>query len=245
MKILLNGARGRMGQVIVALAEVQGDVIAAALDQGETASAAAWQACEVVIDFSTHEATAALVQLAAAHHKPVVIGTTGHDAAETSAILAHQGTIPIVWSGNYSIGVNLLFYLTEQVAATLTNDYHPEIVEMHHRMKKDAPSGTARHLVEAILRGRQWPQTAVRYGRDGITGERPDEEIGVHALRGGEVVGEHTVIFAGPGERLELKHQATDRRIFGQGALAAAQWALGQAPGLYTMQDVLELGGKG
>lgn len=242
MKILLNGARGRMGQVVVALAKTKGDVITAALEQGDTPTAEQLQLCDVVIDFSSHEATAALVALAAAHAKPVVIGTTGHDEAETSAILAHTAHIPIVWSGNYSIGVNLLFHLTEQVAATLGQDYHPEIVEMHHRHKKDAPSGTARNLVDAILRGRQWPTSVARYGRDGITGERPDEEVGVHALRGGEVVGEHTVIFAGPGERIELKHQASDRRIFGQGALTAAQWAIGQSPGLYTMLDVLDLG---
>ncbi|MEO0726928.1 MAG: 4-hydroxy-tetrahydrodipicolinate reductase, partial [Bacteroidota bacterium] len=185
--------------------------------------------------------TTSAASMAAQHKTPLVIGTTGHDDAERVAILAYQEHLPIVWAGNFSLGVNLLFFLAERVAATLPISYHPEIVEMHHRMKKDAPSGTAENLVEAILRGRSWSADTVKYGRSGITGERPDEEIGVHALRGGEVVGEHSVHFAGPGERLELKHQATDRRIFAEGALVAASWLLDQKPGLYNMQDVLGL----
>lgn len=234
MKIYLQGASGRMGEAVKIAAAKEGYEV---LDDTPEAIAKA----DVLIDFSSHEATAPLVAAAAAQAKPVVIGTTGHNEAERQDILQHTHTIPIIWAGNFSLGVNLLFYLAEKVAATLPLSYHPEIVEMHHRHKKDAPSGTAEHLVQAVLRGRSWSAETVRHGRNGITGERPDDEVGVHALRGGEVVGEHTLIFAGPGERLELKHQATDRRIFAEGSLVAARWIIGQQPGLYDMQDVLEL----
>lgn len=240
MKIFLNGADGRMGRAIQQIAPTEQADIAVVATR-EAVPLEAIKQCDVVLDFSSHEATASLVAAAAKAGKPVVIGTTGHTAAEKATILKYQEDIAMVWAGNYSVGVNLLFYLTEKVAATLTNDYHPEIVEMHHRMKKDAPSGTAENLVEAILRGRAWPEDKVRNGREGITGERPDEEIGVHALRGGEVVGEHTVIFAGPGERLSLQHQASDRRIFAQGAIVAARWVLDKPAGLYSMQKVLGL----
>lgn len=240
MKVFLNGAQGRMGKAISAIAPNEKAVIQIAATR-EQPQLETIDTCDVVLDFSTHEATLAIATTAAKAGKPIIIGTTGHTEEEKAAILEYQTQIPIVWAGNYAVGVNLLFYLTEKVAATLTNDFHPEVVEMHHRMKKDAPSGTAENLVEAILRGREWSADKVKNGRSGITGERPDEEIGVHSLRGGEVVGEHTVIFAGPGERLELKHQASDRRIFAQGAIVAARWALNQTAGLYNMQDVLGL----
>lgn len=240
MKIFLNGAEGRMGKAISAITDQENAVVEIAATR-EQPQLEAINTCDVVLDFSSHEATLSIAAVAAKAGKPLIIGTTGHTAEEKTAILEYQQKIPIVWAGNYAVGVNLLFYLTEKVAATLNNDFHPEVVEMHHRMKKDAPSGTAENLVEAILRGREWSADKVRHGRSGITGERPDEEIGVHSLRGGEVVGEHTVIFAGPGERLELKHQASDRRIFAQGAIVAGRWALDQAPGLYNMQDVLGL----
>lgn len=240
MKIFLNGAQGRMGKAITAIAPDEKAAVSIAATR-EQPQLEALSTCDVVLDFSSHDATLALAAAAAAARKPLIIGTTGHTAEEKAAILEYQQKIPLIWAGNYAVGVNLLFYLTEKVAATLGHDFHPEVVEMHHRMKKDAPSGTAENLVEAILRGRSWSADKVRHGRFGITGARPDEEIGVHSLRGGEVVGEHTVIFAGPGERLELKHQASDRRIFAQGAIVAARWALDQAPGLYNMQDVLGL----
>lgn len=241
MNLLLNGAAGRMGQAVAALAEGHGTYITVALGNGDAAEPHI-AACDVVIDFSFHTATEPLVALAAAHGKPVVIGTTGHSAAERAAILHHAERIPIVWAGNFSIGVNLLLHLTEQAAALLSTDYHPEIIEIHHAKKKDAPSGTAENLVSAILRGRAWSPSVVRHGRSGITGERPDAEIGVHAVRGGDVVGEHTVLFAGSGERIELKHQATDRRIFAQGALTAAHWVRTQPAGLYGMREVLGMG---
>lgn len=240
MKIFLNGSDGRMGQAVIkACSENEVEVSVQATKEDQQLDALA--ECDVVVDFSHHDATAGLVAAAAQAGKPVVIGTTGHSPSERESILEHTERIAIVWAGNYSVGVNLLLHLTEKVAKILPLAYHPEIVEMHHRHKKDAPSGTAANLVEAILRGRSWEEDTVQNGRAGQTGERPDEEIGVHALRGGEVVGEHTVIFAGPGERLELKHQASDRRIFAEGALVAARWVSDKAAGLYTMQEVLGL----
>ena len=197
--------------------------------------------CDVAVDFSFHEATRSLAELAVAHGKSLVIGTTGHSEEDRTAITQLASQIPIVWAGNFSIGVNLLFYLTSKAASILSPDYNPEIVEMHHCLKKDAPSGTASRLAEIIRQARQLTPNHERHGRKGITGERPREEIGIHALRGGEVVGDHTVIFAGPGERLELSHKAADRRIFAQGALKAAKWVSMQAPGLYSMQDYLGL----
>lgn len=240
LKILLNGAQGRMGVAIQAVAAESNAVIAAAVDLGEDAEAHI-DACDAVIDFSFHTATLPLIEIAARHGKPVVIGTTGHDEEERKAITAYAGQLPIVWAGNYSVGVNLLFYLTGKAATILGAQYHPEVTEMHHRHKKDAPSGTAERLVEVILGARGLTPDQVQHGRQGITGERPDAEVGVHALRGGDVVGEHTVYFAGPGERIELTHRATDRKIFAQGAIRAAHWVLGKKPGLYNMEDVLGL----
>ncbi|MEZ4984123.1 MAG: 4-hydroxy-tetrahydrodipicolinate reductase [Saprospiraceae bacterium] len=240
MNILLNGSKGRMGQAITRHALEYDVFIAASLDRDDDALAA-MPHCDVVVDFSFHTATVPLLELAAEQGKPVVIGTTGHQAAEQAAIRTLSQQIPVVWAGNYAIGVNLLFYLTEKAAAILHSDYHPEIVEMHHRMKQDAPSGTAMNLAEAILRGRGWQQDALTFGRQGITGERPDQQVGIHALRGGEIVGDHTVIFAGPGECLKLQHTASDRRIFAQGALTAARWVRNRPPGLYNMQDVIGL----
>ena len=229
-----------MGQAISEIAPQLNAEIVAEIDEGDD-PALSINNCEVAIDFSFHEVTLPLARLAAEHKKPLVIGTTGHSNKERDAIIATSTDIPIVWSGNYSTGVNLLFYLTSKAAEILGPDYNPEIIEMHHRFKKDAPSGTAERLIEVVQEARSIASEQTRHGRKGITGERPDNEIGVHALRGGDVIGEHTVMFAGPGERIELTHRATDRTIFARGALIAAQWALGKAPGLYSMQDVLGL----
>ena len=149
----------------------------------------------------------------------------------------------MVWAGNFSTGVNLLFYLTEIAARVLdtSSDFDPEVVEMHHRLKKDAPSGTADRLLEILKKSRKLNDEQIAHGRSGITGERPSEQIGSHALRGGDVVGDHTVYFAGIGERVELTHRATDRKIFAAGALRAAKWVAAQPPGLFSMQDVLGL----
>lgn len=240
LKILIHGARGRMGRAIVEAAGEGDFSVVAEIDAGEDPSAAI-DACEVAIDFSAPAATVSLARLAAARGRPMVIGTTGHSAEEKAAVHESAWKVPTVWAGNFSIGVNLLFHLTQRAAAVLSDEYNPEVVEMHHRLKKDAPSGTAERLLEILLNARALDRDQVRHGREGVIGERPAAEIGVHALRGGDVVGDHTVIFAGPGERLELSHKASSRRIFAEGALRAAAWVVEQRAGLYDMQDVLGL----
>ncbi len=240
ISILLNGARGRMGEAVALAATDLGLSISVAVDAGDDI-AAALPGCDVIIDFSSHQATSALLESAIAHRKPIVIGTTGHDAEEKKRLLALAAQIPCVWAGNFSVGVNLLFALTRRAAHILGSDYDAEVVEMHHRFKKDAPSGTAARLLEIILEERKLTTSALRHGREGITGERTSTEVGIHALRGGDVVGDHTVMFAALGERLELTHKASDRGIFARGALRAAQWVVSQKPGIYDMQDVLGL----
>ncbi|MDE3085101.1 MAG: 4-hydroxy-tetrahydrodipicolinate reductase [Verrucomicrobiota bacterium] len=238
--ILLNGAKGRMGQTVIAVAAEMGVKIGAAVDAGDDPGKN-MAACDVVVDFSSAQATRALLEITVAHKKPIVIGTTGHSAEEKKSLLALAARVPCVWAGNFSVGVNLLFALTQKAAHVLGPDYDAELVEMHHRFKKDAPSGTAARLLEIILEERKLTAKMLRHGRSGLTGERTSAEIGVHALRGGDVVGDHTVIFAGLGERLELTHKASDRAIFARGALRAAQWVAGCVPGVYDMQDVLGL----
>lgn len=201
-----------------------------------------FRAAEVVIDFTAPEATAAHAELAARHGVALVVGTTGLTAVHEAALADAARKVAIVRAANFSIGVNLLLALTERVAATLGPDYDIEIVEMHHRHKKDAPSGTALALGAAAADGRKVPlaKAAVR-GRDGITGERPLGAIGFASLRGGDVVGDHTVMFATDGERVELTHKASHRRIFAKGAVRAALWVKGRPPGLYSMRDVIAL----
>jgi 4-hydroxy-tetrahydrodipicolinate reductase len=200
-------------------------------------------AADVAIEFSTPEVSVRHAGISAAHGTAHVIGTTGL-SSEQAAQLARAGArVPIVWAPNMSLGVNLLLGLTEQVARALGPDaFDIEIVEIHHRHKVDAPSGTALALGEAAARGRgvDLEQAAVR-GRDGLTGARRAGTIGFAALRGGDAVGDHSVIFAGVGERIELVHRASDRRIYARGAVHAARWAQGRAPALYGMADVLGL----
>lgn len=240
ISILLNGSRGRMGQAITNAATEASVRIGAALDAGDDIASQV-PLCDVIIDFSSPHATQGLLELALAHQKPIVIGTTGHSAEDKVRLLALAEQVPCVWAGNFSIGVNLLFALTRRASAILGADYDVEVVEMHHRFKKDAPSGTAARLLEIIMEERKLTAEALRHGRAGITGERTPNEIGVHALRGGDVVGDHTVMFAALGERLELTHKASDRGIFARGSLRAAQWLVGRKAGLYDMQDVLGL----
>jgi 4-hydroxy-tetrahydrodipicolinate reductase len=240
LKIMINGAKGRMGQAVASAAAEAGVAVGAAVDVGD-ALAPALAGCDAVIDFSSHAATRALLEAAVAQRKPVVLGTTGHNADEKRRLLELAAQVPCVWAGNFSVGVNLLFALTRRASAVLGSDYDAEVVEMHHRFKKDAPSGTAARLLEIILEERKLDRTALRHGREGITGERRPTEVGIHALRGGDVVGDHTVIFAALGERLELIHKASDRGIFARGALRAAQWVVGRPAGVYDMQDVLGL----
>jgi 4-hydroxy-tetrahydrodipicolinate reductase len=214
--------------------------LGAAVDVGDDLHAGLAKS-DVIVDFSFHSVTKGVLELAVAHHKPIVIGTTGHPAAEKNELLALAAKVPCVWAGNFSVGVNLLFALTRRAVGVLGADYDAEVVEMHHRFKKDAPSGTAARLLEIILEERKLTADALRHGRKGITGERQPAEVGVHSLRGGDVVGDHTVIFAALGERIELTHKASDRAIFARGALRAAQWVATQKPGVYDMQDVLGL----
>jgi len=242
LKILLCGAGGRMGQAISSIAGDHGCSVTCPVDLGDD-PAEGIASCDVVIDFSLREATLPLARLSAEHGKPMVIGTTGHEPTEKAEIEEISSKVAMVWAGNFSTGVNLLFYLTEQAARVLDleSDFDPEVIEMHHRLKKDAPSGTADRLIEILKASRELSDSNVAHGRSGMMGERPMREIGSHALRGGDVVGDHTVMFAGMGERVELTHRATDRKIFAAGALRAARWVHSQLPRLYSMQDVLGL----
>ena len=239
-RILINGAKGRMGQALIAAAGELKLSIGAVVDAGDDLPAAL-ASCDVIVDFSSHQATRGVLEAAIATKKPVVIGTTGHSTEAKAELLRLATQVPCVWSGNYSVGVNLLFALTRRAAQVLSSDYDAEVIEMHHRFKKDAPSGTAARLLEIILEERKLSADALRHGRQGITGERQPTEVGIHSLRGGDVVGDHTVMFAALGERIELTHRASDRGIFARGALRAAQWIVSQPGGVYDMQDVLAL----
>ncbi len=199
---------------------------------------------DVAIDFSQPAGMAETAQQLAANNIAWVIGTTGLGAAEQAAVEEAAQRIPVVMAPNMSLGVNLLLQLVEEAAAALRGrGYDIEIVERHHRRKKDAPSGTALGLGQAAARGMQWSLDEVaQHGRSGVvSGDRPSEEIGFHAVRGGDFIGDHTVIFAAEGESVELSHRATSRDTFAVGALQAAQWVAGREPGLYTMRDVLGL----
>ncbi len=241
-RIIITGAKGRMGQTLVSCAARLPDLqLVGQIDQGDDLQSVIGQS-DVVIDFSFHNATASIAELCATNKNALVIGTTGHSDSERSQIVNLKSKIPIVWSSNYSTGVNTLFWLTRKAAEILGPDFDLEIVEMHHRLKKDAPSGTAKTLAEILADVRQQQLVKViRHGREGIIGERAAAEIGMHSIRGGDVVGDHTVIFATNGERLELAHKASSRETFANGALRAAQWVVQQKPGLYDMQDVLGL----
>ena len=241
-RVIITGAGGRMGKALIACATHFRDLeIVGRIEVGDDLSAVI-AGGDAVIDFSLHSATPEIVALCARHKKAVVIGTTGHSEAEKSEITSRKTEIPLVWSSNYSTGVNTLFWLTRRAAEILGTDFDLEVVEMHHRLKKDAPSGTAKTLAEILADVRhQSLETVARHGRAGIVGERTPQEIGIHSLRGGDVVGDHTVIFANNGERVELTHKASSRDTFANGALRAALWAVQQKPGLYDMQDVLGL----
>ena len=239
--IIIHGSKGRMGQAIIACAQrTDGVEVIDAIDIGDNLSSVI-NGCDALIDFSFHDATLNAATLCAKHKKALIIGTTGHTEQEKTDIIKYQSEIPIVWASNYSTGVNTLFWLTRKAADILGPDFDLEVLEMHHRHKVDAPSGTATTLGEILLDVRSQQKDSLRHGREGITGERTDEEIGMHSLRGGDVVGDHTVIYAGAGERLELTHKAASRETFANGALRAAQWAVGREPGLYNMQNVLGL----
>lgn len=241
-KIIITGAKGRMGQAIETCASRDSHLqIVGRVDKGDDLRAVI-ELGEVVIDFSSHGLTPEVAALCAAHRKALVIGTTGHNDSETFMIKKAIASISVVWASNFSTGVNTLFWLTRKAAEILGPGFDLEVVEMHHRLKHDAPSGTAKSLVDILAKVRHLhlPEAA-RPGRQGITGERTPNEIGIHSIRGGDVVGDHTVIFAANGERVELTHKASSRDTFANGALRAARWVVKQPPGLYDMQDVLGL----
>jgi 4-hydroxy-tetrahydrodipicolinate reductase len=241
VRVLLLGAKGRMGQAIADAAAKTEIEITAGLDIGDDI-AQAIRECDVVVDFSHPNASSELGRACAEAKKPAVIGTTGHSKAEREALEKLAGSVPVVLSPNFSVGVNALFWLTRKAAQMLGDGFDLEITEMHHRLKKDAPSGTAKKLAEILCEVRELDYTKdVRHGREGLIGERPAKEIAVHSIRGGDVVGDHTVTFAGAGERLELSHKAASRETFALGALRAARWIVGKKPGLYSMEDVLGL----
>ena len=268
-KVLIVGAGGRMGLAmarLIAQRAVPGLELVAAVDRagapllGQDAGVAAGVPAlgvvlgadlaaglaarpDVAVDFSSPAATAATAAQVAAAGVPWVVGTTGLGAAEQAAVAQAARKIPVVLSANMSLGVNLLYALVAQAARTLAGlRYDCEIIERHHRRKKDAPSGTALYLGEAAAQGFGWNLKDVAVdGRTGIPGERPEKEIGFHAVRGGDVVGDHVVLFAADGECIELSHRATSRDTLALGALRAAAWIPGRAPALYGMRDVLGL----
>jgi 4-hydroxy-tetrahydrodipicolinate reductase len=266
MRLVIAGAGGRMGRTLIqAIAAAKGITLAGAVeatgsavighDTGELAGlgpssikvvsavAPLLTSADGLIEFTMAAATPALAELTAAAGIVHIIGTTGHSAGEEAAIAKAASRAPIVKSGNMSLGVNLLAALAKRVAQTLDENYDIEILEMHHNKKLDAPSGTALMLGRAAAAGRgiNLAVHSVR-ARDGMIGARRAVDIGFASLRGGTVVGDHSVIFAGPAERIELTHRAEDRMIFARGALHAALWARGKKPGLYSMVDVLGLG---
>ncbi|MEI8182621.1 MAG: 4-hydroxy-tetrahydrodipicolinate reductase [Desulfomonile sp.] len=265
MRIAVSGAAGRMGKRIVALGnehpqlEVSGALeIAGHAAQGKDAGEIAgigtmgvaitdnvkkvFENADVLVDFSAPQVSVENVKAAAAAGKAIVVGTTGFSEEQKRLISEQAGKTRCLVAPNMSLGVNLLFNLAAHVARALGNDYDVEIVEAHHKMKKDAPSGTAQRLAEVIsdALGRDL-KTAGVYGRHGVVGERSPNEIGVMALRGGDIVGEHTVMFVTGGERIELIHRAHSRDAFARGAIQAALWLVSRPNGLYDMQDVLGL----
>jgi 4-hydroxy-tetrahydrodipicolinate reductase len=224
MRLLLIGAAGRMGKTVVDLASDDPEIdIVAQCDLGDPIEPA-MENCHTAIDFSHADTTDEICSAASRHNKPLVIGTTGHSREQHQTIKEAARSVPIVFASNFSVGVNVLFWLTRKAAELLGSDFNPEIIETHHKMKKDAPSGTAKTLAEIL-----------------VAGQKTKNEIPIRSIREGEVIGEHTVTFTGPGERLELTHRAASREIFARGALRAAKWVVGKPPGLYSMQNVLGL----
>ena len=241
-KIAVIGSKGRMGKAILDLARADKTLqITGEGDYGDDL-AKVTAGAQAVVDFSHRSATEAVLKAAQAAKAACVIGTTGHTEAERGLITAASHKIPLIHSPNFSMGVNLLFYLTGQAAKALPEGFDPEVIEIHHRLKKDAPSGTAKRLVEVLAEARRTkPEVVARHGRTGEPGERTEDEIGVHAVRGGDVVGDHTVLFAADGERVEITHKASSRMTFAKGAVRSALWLHKRQPGLYDMQDVLAL----
>ncbi|HET8721483.1 MAG TPA: 4-hydroxy-tetrahydrodipicolinate reductase [Nitrospira sp.] len=265
INVIVAGAAGRMGSRLIALIrEGEAFTLAGAVegkghralghDAGETAGvgkmgvpitddvAALLDRAEVVIDFSAPEATLRHLRAVAERRRAMVIGTTGLNAAELNELKSLAGQVPCVFSPNMSVGVNLICKVISEMAKTLGDDYDIEVIEAHHRLKKDAPSGTALKIAEVLARAvnRDLTQVGV-YARKGLIGERKKQEIGIQTIRAGDIVGDHTILFGGMGERIEVTHRASSRDTFARGALRAATWVVRQPPGLYDMMDVLNL----
>ena len=264
INVAVFGSAGRMGQAILRASQRNPDIrIVAAIEVAQCTALGvdagihagigdigvaidadpirALKAADVAIDFSAPAATAEYARLAAECRKALVIGTTGLNDNQSAIVRAAARTIPVVWAANMSLGMNLLFSLVRQ-AGRILKQYDIEIIETHHRHKKDSPSGSALRLAEAAAEGAGLDlKTSAVYGREGLVGERPNTQIGIHAIRGGDVVGDHTVLFAEDGERVELTHKASNRECFAMGALKAAIWICSQPAGLYSMRDVLGL----
>jgi 4-hydroxy-tetrahydrodipicolinate reductase len=265
IKIAVCGAAGRMGgRIIAAIKDAEGVELAGALehpghpmigmDAGMVAGVgsnhvkisadlnAVVQGCDVLIDFTNPKVSLKNLEVCGLHRKAIVIGSTGFspDERELARQLARE--IPVVLAPNMSVGVNVCFKILADIAKILGEDFDVEIVEAHHKLKKDAPSGTAVRMGEVVAGalGRDYTKVA-NYHREGICGERTKEEIGMQTIRGGDIVGEHTVYFIGMGERIELTHRAHTRDMFSRGSVRAAKWVVSQKPGLYDMQDVLGL----
>lgn len=242
VRVLLVGAQGRLGQAITRAAESEEGIAIVARCGRHDSIGGSIAECDVVIDVSAAAAAEEISAACAANGKPLVIGTTGHSPDQLAAVGLIAKKIPIVLAPNFSVGVNTLFWLTRKAAELLGDGFDIEIVEAHHRLKKDAPSGTAKRLAELLCEVRDLRyENDVVHGREGMVGERERRQIGMHAIRGGEIVGEHTVMFSGPGERLEVTHRASSRDTFALGALRAARWIVKQPPALYTMEHVLGL----
>jgi len=242
-KLLITGKSGRMGQTLMEATELNPQAeLGGTHDAGENLTRA-FDGVDAAIDFTVHSFTNSVVEAALASNTPLVIGTTGHTDEERAAIMKAAETLPIVFASNFSVGVNTLFWLTRKAAAILGNErFDIEVVEMHHHHKIDAPSGTARTLLEILNEETDTTyEDDVVHGRVGNIGARPSKEIGMHTLRGGDVVGDHTVMFAADGERVELTHKASSRMTFAGGAVQAAVWLQDKPAGLYDMQDVLGL----
>ncbi|MEE9312286.1 MAG: 4-hydroxy-tetrahydrodipicolinate reductase [Planctomycetota bacterium] len=258
IKIAVHGALGRMGQRVAALALEQGHNVTSAIatkhhgeilssvtgDRAQSAKLAVRYkgGADVMIDFSLPAGFSGALASCVEQGTAFVSGTTGLSDADFKLLDEAATKIPVIWSPNYSLGVNMLFALAKQTAKALPDSFDIEIIEMHHRRKVDAPSGTAIGLLNSICEGNgRDAGEVVKHGREGVTGERTVQEIGMHTMRGGSVVGDHKAVFAAEGERLELTHRAESRDIFASGAIAAAAWLSGKPAGRYEMRDVLGL----
>ncbi len=265
IKVIVAGAAGRMGNRLVALIKDSAALtLAGAIegkghhalgdDAGETAGcgkagvpitdnlSALLDRGEVVVDFSAPQATLGHLRAVAQHRRAMVIGTTGFSASELEELTSLARQAPCVFSPNMSVGVNLIYKVISEMAKTLGDEYDIEVIEAHHRLKKDAPSGTALKIAEVLAKAvnRDLNEVGV-YARKGLIGERKKQEIGIQTIRAGDIVGDHTILFGGMGERIEVTHRASSRDTFARGALRAARWVVRQPPGLYDMMDVLNL----